>query len=196
MLDKKKPFSRLTSKIFTSRSHFLFHLCRNKCTVRYNLKKRYVKFETLMTAGVWKVISSSIKLLIMMKSIDFIKWSSTTNHAITLYLLHYSSIFSPIRIVRYSIWNYCCKDFGKVKMIVLGLILIIGQRKMLFMSLWFRPRTTPKLLYYYKTYWKSIMRKRCQNVCHPSWRRPHSFENTYIVCNIDHSITLRIEYRK
>ena len=112
------------------------------------------------------------------------------------YLLHYSSIFSPIRIVRYSIWNYCCKDFGKVKMIVLGLILIIGQRKMLFMSLWFRPRTTPKLLYYYKTYWKSIMRKRCQNVCHPSWGPPHSFENTYIVCNIDHIITLRIEYRK
>ena len=125
MLDKKKPFSRLTGKIFTSRSHFLFHLCRNKCTVRYNLKKRYVKFETLMTTSVWKVISSSIKLLIMMKSIDFIKWR-TTNHAITLYLLNYSSIFSPIRIVRYSIWNYCCKDFGKVKMIVLGLILIIG----------------------------------------------------------------------
>ena len=102
------------------------------------------------------------------------------------YLLHYFSIFCPIRIVRYSIWNYCCKDFGKVKMIVLGLILIIGQKKC-YLFLWFRPHT-PKLLYYHKTYWKSIMRKKVSE-CLSSILRAPSY-----ICNIDHIITLRIEY--
>ena len=60
-------------------------------------------------------------------------------------LLLSQQMLSPIRIVRYSIWNYCCKDFGKVKMIALGLsILIIGQKKC-YLFLWFRPHT-PKLL--------------------------------------------------
>ena len=134
-----------------------------------------MSFHQVSSSYLWRALISSNEVLIMQSH----------------YLLHFFSIFCPIRIVRYSIWNYCCKDFGKVKMIVLGLILIIGQKNVIYFSGLDLTRlnccTTIKRIE--KVLWEKSVR---MSVIHLGGPLLHP--NTYSICNIDHIyyITYRV----